>query len=109
MSFLRPSRALGRVFVLLAAAALLAACQVDTTVEVSVRDNGSGFQTGNGHVDEDGFLAQAATPWSIRERTTLLGGSLRVWTRAGCGTEVSLTIPAGVRTGRHGSDRRMYA
>jgi signal transduction histidine kinase len=79
-----------------------------THLYLVVRDNGSGFRNGNGHVDEDGFLAQAATPWSIRERATLLGGSLRVWTRAGCGTEVALTIPSGVRTGRHGSDRRMY-
>jgi signal transduction histidine kinase len=74
-----------------------------------VRDNGSGFPKDHGQVDDDGFLAQAATPWSIRERTTVLGGSLRVWTHPGRGAEVSVIIPAGVSTGRHGSDRRMYA
>jgi signal transduction histidine kinase len=74
-----------------------------------VRDNGAGFPKNHGQVDEDGFLAQAATPWSIRERTTVLGGSLRVWTRPGRGAEVSVIIPAGVIIGRHGSDRRMYA
>jgi signal transduction histidine kinase len=73
-----------------------------------VRDNGSGFENGHGEVDEDGFLAQAATPWSIRERTTLLGGTLRVWTQPGRGAEISIVIPARVRTGRLGSERRMY-
>ncbi len=74
-----------------------------------VRDNGGGFENGHGRVDEDGFLAHAATPWSIRERTTALGGRLRVWTQPGHGAEVSVVIPAGVMTGRHGSERRMYA
>ena len=75
-----------------------------------VRDNGSGFrQRTTAQVDDDGFLAQAATPWSIRERTTALGGSLRVWTQPGAvPRSPSSSRPASAR-GRHGSDRRMYA
>jgi signal transduction histidine kinase len=76
---------------------------------VVVRDNGAGFQNGHGRVDEDGFLAPAAAPWSIRERASVLGGALRVWTQPGRGAEISLVVPAWVRPGRHGSDRRMYA
>jgi signal transduction histidine kinase len=74
-----------------------------------VRDNGSGFQHANGHVDPDGYLAESAAPWSIRERAGALGASLRVWTQPGKGTEISLTIPAPGRNGRHGAERRMQA
>jgi len=62
-------------------------------VYLVVRDNGRGFTNGNGSIDADGFLAPAATPWSIRERAAALGGSLRVWTRANEGAEISLMIP----------------
>ncbi|HXJ33555.1 MAG TPA: histidine kinase [Candidatus Eisenbacteria bacterium] len=61
-------------------------------VYLVVRDNGQGFN-GNGSVDPDGFLAPAASPWSIRERAAALGGSLRVWTRPNEGAEISLMIP----------------
>ena len=62
-------------------------------VYLVVRDNGHGFANGNGSIDADGFLAPAAAPWSIRERAAALGGSLRVWTRADEGAEISLLIP----------------
>ncbi len=62
-------------------------------VYLVVRDNGRGFANGNGSIDADGFLAPAAAPWSIRERATALGGSLRVWTRPNEGAEISLLIP----------------
>ncbi len=74
-----------------------------------VRDNGRGFPERDGAVDADGFLAESATPWSIRERVAALGGALRVWTQPGRGSEISLTIPAGPRGARLGSDRRMLA
>ncbi|MFN8543287.1 MAG: histidine kinase [Candidatus Binatia bacterium] len=65
-------------------------------VYVIVRDNGRGFASGT--VDADGFLAPAAAPWSIRERANALGAALRVWSQAGRGSEISLSIPApGVR------------
>lgn len=62
-------------------------------VYLVVRDNGRGFPNGNGTTDDDGFLTPAAAPWSIRERTAALGGSLRVWSQPGRGAEVSLFIP----------------
>jgi len=74
-----------------------------------VSDNGSGFTNGHARVDKDGYLVPSATPWSIRERTAALGGSLRVRTLAGRGSEIMVTIPAAARGGRYGSDRRMYA
>jgi signal transduction histidine kinase len=68
-------------------------------VYLVVRDNGRGFRNGNGSIDADGFLSTAAAPWSIRERAASLGGSLRVWTRADEGAEISLLIP--VSSGAH--------
>jgi signal transduction histidine kinase len=78
-------------------------------VYLVVRDNGSGFGNGHASVDADGFLAATAAPWSIRERTVAIGGSLSVWTKPGRGAEISITIPVGSRPGRHGSERRMQA
>ncbi len=66
-------------------------------VYLVIRDNGRGFPNGNGSVDADGFLKPAAAPWSIRERTAALGGSLRVWSTPGRGAEVSLLIPVAAR------------
>ena len=60
-----------------------------------VRDNGRGFLNGHRAIDADGFLRPSDAPWSIRERTAALGGSLAVWSRPGEGTEVSLLIPLG--------------
>lgn len=74
-----------------------------------VRDNGTGFVHANGSVDGDGFLAPQAAPWSIRERTEGLGGTLSVWTQPGCGAEVIVTIPTPGRTARPSTDRRMHA
>jgi signal transduction histidine kinase len=62
-------------------------------VSLVVRDNGTGFPNGTTHVDADGFLPPSASPWSIRERAAALGGSLRVWTRANEGVEISVLIP----------------
>ena len=74
-----------------------------------INDNGSGFANRHARSEEDGFLAPQATPWSIRERTAALGGSLRVWTKPGRGAEITVTIPAAERGGRYGSVRRMQA
>src|SRR5262249_62064628 len=62
-------------------------------VYLVIRDNGRGFPNGDGSSDGDGFLKPANAPWSIRERTAALGGSLRVWSKPGHGSEVSLLIP----------------
>lgn len=61
-------------------------------VHLAVRDNGGGFN-GTAVADAEGFLGPSMQPWSIRERTTALGGILRVWSRPGEGAEISLTIP----------------
>ena len=76
-------------------------------VYLVVRDNGRGFVNGNGSIDADGFLTPAAAPWSIRERAAALGGSLRVWTRANEGAEISLMIPVsgGARLSDQGAHR----
>src|SRR5581483_1264663 len=76
-----------------------------THVYVVVRDNGAGFQNGRGATDADGFLSPLATPWSIRERTAALGGTLRVRTEPGRGAEVTLSIPAAALA----TERRMHA
>ena len=52
-------------------------------VYLVVRDNGRGFPNGNGPIDARRTFSQpAVAPWSIRERTAALGGSLRVWSAA---------------------------
>jgi hypothetical protein len=74
-----------------------------------VRDNGRGFTSDREPIDADGFLAPAAAPWSIRERTATLGGALSVWSKAGHGAEIQLKIPAPGKTLQRTVDRRMYA
>jgi signal transduction histidine kinase len=74
-----------------------------------VRDNGSGFRQTPGTVDADGYLADAAAPWSIRERTAALGGRLRVWTQPGRGTEISLVVSGGPRPVREEAEERTEA
>ena len=80
-----------------------------THLYLVVRDNGHGFEQPHGRIDADGFLVPAAAPWSIRERTATLGGTLRVWTQAGRGTEISVTIPKPGQSARRATDRRMSA
>src|SRR5689334_15384214 len=80
----------------------------DSQLSLVVHDNGAGFTNGHARVDAEGFLVPQAAPWSIRERTAALGGSLRVWTRPGRGAEITVTIPAAAQ-GRYGADRRMHA
>lgn len=62
-----------------------------------VREDGAGFAA---PTDADGFLPAEALPWSIRERAELLGGELRIRSRPGKGTELSLSIPHDVRSER---------
>jgi signal transduction histidine kinase len=64
-----------------------------TYCHVTVRDNGRGFQNVRDMVDADGYLTAAAAPWSIRDRAAVLGGALRIRTRAGDGVEVQLRVP----------------
>jgi signal transduction histidine kinase len=59
-----------------------------------IRDNGRGFQSPAAAVGADGTVQPAAVPWSIRERTAALGGTLRVRSQAGHGVEIHVVVPA---------------
>ena len=79
-----------------------------THLSLIVRDNGRGFEGRGDAIDSDGFLARIAQPWSIRERAESLGATLRVWSRARRGAEVSVMIPLATSAG-HVPERRRYA
>ena len=75
----------------------------DATVKLSVygahcslqiSDNGRGFPAKAGAVGADGVVHPSAVPWSIRERTAALGGTLRVRSHAGHGVEIHVVVPA---------------
>jgi len=68
-------------------------------VVVTVRDDGCGFEYDERRLAEQGKIGLAK---SIKGRVEQLGGSLRVHSRPGAGTEVELRIPAR-REGRRGS------
>jgi signal transduction histidine kinase len=59
-----------------------------------IRDNGRGFKAPSGAVDHEGVVAPNAVPWSIRERTAALGGTLRVRSEDGVGVEIHVVVPA---------------
>lgn len=59
-----------------------------------IRDNGRGFKAPSAAIGTDGVVQPNAVPWSIRERTASLGGTLRVHTQAGRGVEIHVVVPA---------------
>jgi signal transduction histidine kinase len=59
-----------------------------------IHDNGRGFKAPSGVVGADGVVQAAAVPWSIRERTAALGGTLRVCSQVGQGVEIHVVVPA---------------
>jgi signal transduction histidine kinase len=59
-------------------------------LQVRVRDDGKGIDPA---VVDDGRPGHFGIP-GMRERAGLVGGHLEVWSRAGLGTEMELTIPA---------------
>jgi len=59
-----------------------------------IRDNGRGFKAPSGAVGTDGVVQPNAVPWSIRERTAALGGTLRVRSEPGSGVEIHVVVPA---------------
>jgi signal transduction histidine kinase len=63
----------------------------DSTVRVTVRDDGSGFDP-IAHTDGFGLLG-------MRERVELLEGTLAIESSPGQGTTINATFPAGYRTG----------
>jgi len=57
----------------------------DTNIELTVRDDGSGFEPGT-HSDGFGLLG-------MQERTALLGGELRIDSKPGAGTTIHARLP----------------
>lgn len=66
----------------------------DTHCSLLIHDNGHGFKAPSGVVGTDGVVHEAAVPWSIRERTAALGGTLSVRSRVGRGVEIHVVVPA---------------
>ncbi len=62
-----------------------------------IRDNGRGFKAPSGAVGNDGVVQPNAVPWSIRERTAALGGTLRVRSETGTGVEIHVVVPARIQ------------
>ena len=70
--------------------------QTDAQVLVSVRDDGTGFDTSPG---ANGFGGIGLGLRSMRDRVTDLGGELDIQSTPGEGTTLSLHMPSGVATG----------
>lgn len=70
-----------------------------------ITDNGRGFKAPSGAVGADGVVQANAVPWSIRERTAALGGTLRVRSQAGRGVEIHVVVPARSPHSEHESTR----
>ena len=75
--------------------------QTDSSVAVSVRDNGRGFDPSQlGPVDRDGHFGLR----QMRERIVELGGTLDIRSAPGQGTELVITLPPVVQEGNHVAD-----
>jgi signal transduction histidine kinase len=59
---------------------------------VLIRDDGRGFPLATVAVDAE-ELPHSAAPWSIRERVEALGGTLRLRSKCGGGSEIRITLP----------------
>jgi signal transduction histidine kinase len=76
------------------AAASQASIAIDASngcYSVVIRDNGRGFPSASR--SEQDLLPRSAAPWSIRERVEALGGSLKLRSRIGGGSEIRITLP----------------
>jgi signal transduction histidine kinase len=61
----------------------------DRRFQLRVRDNGQGIDGAMVNADRAGHFGLAG----MRERAELIGGQFEIWSEAGMGTEVALTIP----------------
>lgn len=66
---------------------------MDDNFLVVIRDDGRGFPTANGNGNGSDELPHNAAPWSIRERVESLGGTLKLKSRSGRGSELRITLP----------------
>ena len=64
-------------------------------LRLRIRDDGRGMDPG---LVEQGRAGHYGLP-GMRERAKRIGGQLKVWTAAGAGTEIELTIPASIAYG----------
>jgi signal transduction histidine kinase len=62
-------------------------------VEVVIRDDGKGFPAASESPSRE--LPLSVAPWSIRERVAALGGTLRLISTVGRGSEIHITLPRG--------------
>ena len=65
-------------------------------LRLRIRDDGSGMDS---RIVEEGRAGHYGLP-GMRERAARIGGQLSVWTRAGTGTEIELSIPGSIAYGR---------
>lgn len=68
--------------------------KLETTVSLSIRDNGRGFDAAMTQHSESPDVGQGLS--GIRERTRILGGTFAIDSRAGLGTTLSIEIPISV-------------
>ncbi|HET9062254.1 MAG TPA: GAF domain-containing sensor histidine kinase [Candidatus Binatia bacterium] len=61
------------------------------TVEVVIRDDGRGFPAAAESSSEE--IPLSAAPWSIRDRVASLGGTLKLTSVVGRGSEIRITLP----------------
>jgi signal transduction histidine kinase len=75
------------------------------SLEVCVRDNGTGIDSKNvsGH-GRDGHFGLHG----MRERAKIIGGTLDIWSRGDSGTEVELNIPASRAYAKAAANRRSW-
>jgi signal transduction histidine kinase len=60
-------------------------------IHVCIRDDGRGFPAAA--TAEASELPRTAAPWSIRERVEALGGTLKLSSKVGGGSEIRITLP----------------
>jgi ligand-binding sensor domain-containing protein/signal transduction histidine kinase len=73
----------------------------DRQLRVLVRDNGCGIDPQVLRLGRDGHWGLSG----MRERASRMGAKLKVWSRAGGGTEVELSVPGHVAFRHYASDR----
>ena len=72
------------------------------SLTVRIRDDGKGIDPA---VMKEGVSGHYGLP-GMRERAERIGGKLDVWTGAGAGTEIQLSIPGTIAFGRSGAGSR---
>ena len=79
----------------------------DRVLRLRIRDDGKGIDR---RVLEEGGRAGHWGLLGIRERTKRIGARLDIWSEAGAGTEIELTVPASIAygTSRNGPAFRLF-